>query len=300
MADEQWIVIHSVQKDKPDITAALALLDQPVENAQLKSDSSQDTDNKVTSPSEKSPRPNSERRNSNSRLWELMQGYLIERPVMDDDETETESEKTAGVQKEEDLKIESVKSEPKVEKIVYNVTPKPVKFELVNVQVSNKEPAKKTITQVPKVERIVSKVTPVDSVTFQVDVGGKKPVVKEYDATWKKQASLALDVDDNDDDPWMRHYSKGLHQRGQHQPSAAKSPEKESSFAQSRSLSLAKVPHVKGVSTSSEQERERPRYSIESRTRTEPVPHQGSTARSQSGTSRQDPANRPSVSSLRS
>ena len=294
-ADEEWIVTHSVQMDKPDIPSLLASLDRPEEVPQSKTDSSKDKDGKPTSPQEKSPRDTGRRRSSNSRLWDLMQGYLIERPVMDDDETEPSPEKTE--------EIETPKTEQKGERTVYQIS-QPAKFETVNIQVQfgDEEPAKEVATSVAKVESHVPKVTPIssqfDPVTFHVNVGDNKPAVKEHHAGWRKQPSLPVDVDDNEDDPWMRHYSKGL-QRSQHQPAPTKSLEKEPTFAQSRGLSLSKVPHVKGPRSAAEKERERPRYAIETRIRPDPTTNRSNTEKNQARTSREETTT-PSVSSLRS
>ena len=300
-ANEEWIVQHSLQKEKPDFPALLASLDSPEVKAQPSGDSSGGKDEKVTSPREKSPKETA-RRGSNSRLWDLMQGYLIERPVMDDDETEPDSEKTVETKEEEEPKIETAKQEPKEERTVYHVSLQPAKLETVNIpiQTVDKEPAREVITSAPKVESSVSKVTPsalqLAPVTVQLDVGGKKTVDKEHHAGWRKQASLPVADDDDDDDPWMRHYSKGL-QRGQQQ--SGKTSDREPNLAQNRGLSLSKVPHVKGLRTSAEREREKPRYSIESRIRAEPMPSRSSTEQNQAR-KRKDEPGRPSVNSLRS
>ena len=338
-AEEEWIVKHSVKKDKPDITSLAGSLDFPENKNQPKAESNQDKDASVKSPREAS----SARRNSNSRLWDLMQGYLIERPIVDDDDDDKDStpdpEKTTEVKNEGDSKPE------KPERSVYNFTIQPVKFDTVDVQVQandSKEPAKKLTTSftqvevdvpketppvsqfdiiavkpdvkeqhteletapVPKVESVIPKATSsvsqFEPVAIQLDVGGKQPIVKESRSSWRREASLSSDADDNESDPWMRHYSKGLYQRGHHQPSTSKFTEKESTVPERPGLSLSKVPHVKGVRTSSEHQRERPRYSIDGRAHIEPAPFPSVTNRSQTGTSRQEPSNRPSVSSLRS
>ena len=338
-AEEEWIVKHSVKKDKPDITSLAGSLDFPENKNQPKAESNQDKDASVKSPREAS----SARRNSNSRLWDLMQGYLIERPIVDDDDDDKDStpdpEKTTEVKNEGDSKPE------KPERSVYNFTIQPVKFDTVDVQVQandSKEPAKKLTTSftqvevdvpkettpvsqfdiiavkpdvkeqhteletapVPKVESVIPKATSsvsqFEPVAIQLDVGGKQPIVKEPRSSWRREASLSSDADDNESDPWMRHYSKGLYQRGHHQPSTSKFTEKESTVPERPGLSLSKVPHVKGVRTSSEHQRERPRYSIDGRAHIEPAPFPSVTNRSQTGTSRQEPSNRPSVSSLRS
>ena len=337
-AEEEWIAKHSVKKDKPDITSLAGSLDFPENKNQPKAESNQDKDASVKSPREAS----SARRNSNSRLWDLMQGYLIERPIVDDDDDKDSTpdpEKTTEVKNEGDSKPE------KLERSVYNFTIQPVKFDTVDVQVQandSKEPAKKLITSltqvevdvpketppvsqfdiiavkpdvkeqhteletapVPKVESVIPKATSsvskFEPVAIQLDVGGKQPIVKEPRSSWRREASLPSDADDNESDPWMRHYSKGLYQRGHHQPSTSKFTEKESTVPERPGLSLSKVPHVKGVRTSSEHQRERPRYSIDGRAHIEPAPFPSVTNRSQTGTSRQEPSNRPSVSSLRS
>ena len=331
-AEEEWIVKHSVKKDKPDITSLAGSIDFPENKNQPKAESNQDKDASVKPPREAS----SARRNSNSRLWDLMQGYLIERPIVDDDDdkdSKPDPEKTTEVKNEGDSKPE------KLERSVYNFTIQPVKFDTLDVQVQandSKETAKKLTTSftqvevdvpnetppvsqfdiiavkpdvkeqhteletapVPKVERVIPKATSsvsqFEPVAIQLDVGGKQPIVKEPRSSWRMEASLPSDADDNESDPWMRHYSKGLYQRGHHQPSTSKFTEKESTVPERPGLSLSKVPHVKGVRTSSEHQRERPRYSIE------PASFPSVTNRSQTGTSRQEPSNRPSVSSLRS
>ena len=337
-ADEEWIVKHAVKKDKPDITSLAGSLDFPENKNQPKAEPNQDKDASVKSLREAS----SPRRNSNSRLWDLMQGYLIERPIVDDDDDEDskqDPEKTTEVKNEGDSKPE------KPERSVYNFTIQPVKFDTVDVQVQandSKEPAKKLTTSftqvevdvpketppvsqfhiiavkpdvkeqhteletapVPKVESVIPKATSsvsqFEPVAIQLDVGSKQPIVKEPRSSWRKEASLPSDADDNESDPWMRHYSKGLYQRGHHQPSTSKFTEKESTVPERPGLSLSKVPHVKGVRTSSEHQRERPRYSIEGRARIEPASYPSIKNSSQTGTSRQESSNRPSVSSLRS
>ena len=290
MTDEKWIVSHSLQKEEPDIPGLVASLDRPAEITQPTSDPSRDEGDKATSPREKSAK-DTRRRSSNSRLWELMQGYLIEKPITDDDETKADDTEV------EECKEEIAKPEPKKEKIVSRVSLKPAKFETLNapVQVVDKEPAKEVITSGPKVDdvsKVVPSVLQIDPVAFQVDLGGKKPEVKEHDAELRRQPSLPVDEDDNEDDPWMRHYSKGL-QRGQRQPASTKSPEKESGF------SFSKVPHVRGIRTSADRERERPKYTIEGLTRIEPRASRSSTGQDQARKSI-DEAGRQSVSSLRS
>ena len=337
-ADEEWIVKHAVKKGKPDITSLAGSLDFPENKNQPKAEPNQDKDASVKSLREAS----SPRRNSNSRLWDLMQGYLIERPIVDDDDDEDskqDPEKTTEVKNEGDSKPENP------ERRVYNFTIQPVKFDTVDVQVQandSKEPAKKLTTSftqvevdvpkqtppvsqfhiiavkpdvkeqhteletapVPKVESVIPKATSsvsqFEPVAIQLDVGSKQPIVKEPRSSWRKEASLPSDADDNESDPWMRHYSKGLYQRGHHQPSTSKFTETESTVPERPGLSLSKVPHVKGVRTSSEHQRERPRYSIEGRARIEPASYPSIKNSSQTGTSRQESSNRPSVSSLRS
>ena len=290
MTDEKWIVGHSLQKEEPDIPALVASLDRPAEKTQPTSDPSRDEGDKATSPREKSAK-DTRRRSSNSRLWELMQGYLIEKPITDDDETKADDTEV------EECKEEIAKPEPKKEKIVSRVSLKPAKFETLNapVQVVDKEPAKEVITSGPKVDdvsKVVPSVLQIDPVAFQVDLGGKKAEVKEHDAELRRQPSLPVDEDDNEDDPWMRHYSKGL-QRGQRQPASTKSPEKESGF------SFSKVPHVRGIRTSADRERERPKYTIEGLTRIEPRASRSSTGQDQARKNI-DEVGRQSVSSLRS
>ena len=339
-AEEEWIVKHSVKKDKPDITSLAGSLDFPENKNQPKAESNQDKDASVKSPREAS----SVRRNSNSRLWDLMQGYLIERPIVDDDDDD-DKDSTPDPEKTTEVKNEGDSKPEKPERSVFNFTIQPVKFDTVDVQVQandSKEPAKKLTTSftqvevdvpketppvsqfdiiavkpdvkeqhtelttapVPKVESVIPKarssVSHFEPVAIQLDVGGKQPIVKDSRSSWRKEASLPSDADDNESDPWMRHYSKGLHQRGHHQPSTSKFTEKESTVPERPGLSLSKVPHVKGVRTSSEHQRERPRYSIDGRARIEPASFPSVTNRSQPGTSRQEPSNRPSVSSLRS
>ena len=338
-AEEEWIVKHSVKKDKPDITSLAGSLDFPENKNQPKAESNQDKDASVKSPREAS----SVRRNSNSRLWDLMQGYLIERPIVDDDDDD-DKDSTPDPEKTTEVKNEGDSKPEKPERSVFNFTIQPVKFDTVDVQVQandSKEPAKKLTTSftqvevdvpketppvsqfdiiavkpdvkeqhtelttapVPKVESVIPKarssVSQFEPVAIQLDVGGKQPIVKDSRSSWRKEASLPSDADDNESDPWMRHYSKGLHQRGHHQPSTSKFTEKESTVPERPGLSLSKVPHVKGVRTSSEHQRERPRYSIDGRARIEPASFPSVTNRSQPGTSRQEPSNRPSVSSLR-
>ena len=337
-AEEEWIVKHSVKKDKPDITSLTGSLDFPENKNQPKAESNQDKDASVKSPREAS----SARRNSNSRLWDLMQGYLIERPIVDDDD---DKDSTPDPEKTTEVKNEGGSKPEKPERSVYNFTIQPVKFDTVDVQVQaneSKEPAKKLTTSfiqvevdvpketppvsqfdiiavkpdvkeqhteletapVPKVESVIPKATSsvsqFEPVAIQLDVGVKQPIVKEPRSSWRREASLSSDADDNESDPWMRHYSKGLYQRGHHQPSTSKFTEKESTVPERPGLSLSKVPHVKGLRTSSEHQRERPRYSIDGRAHIEPTPFPSVTNRSQTGTSRQEPSNRPSVSSLRS
>ena len=339
-AEEEWIVKHSVKKDKPDITSLAGSLDFPENKNQPKAESNQDKDASVKSPREAS----SVRRNSNSRLWDLMQGYLIERPIVDDDDDD-DKDSTPDPEKTTEVKNEGDSKPEKPERSVFNFTIQPVKFDTVDVQVQandSKEPAKKLTTSftqvevdvpketppvsqfdiiavkpdvkeqhtelttapVPKVESVIPKarssVSQFEPVAIQLDVGGKQPILKDSRSSWRKEASLPSDADDNESDPWMRHYSKGLHQRGHHQPSTSKFTEKESTVPERPGLSLSKVPHVKGVRTSSEHQRERPRYSIDGRARIEPASFPSVTNRSQPGTSRQEPSNRPSVSSLRS
>lgn len=291
LTDEEWIMKHTVERETPDISALLAGFDHPKEEAQLSKDSRDNTEDEEISPREKSPK-DIVRRGSSSRLWDLMQGYLIEQPIADDGGANTEYESEKGVEKEEpELVItESVStvenSVPVLNQqteTVHEVTRHASNVVTYKILLGDKEPSKEVTTSITKVERSVSEVTPTVSkfvpVNIQVDVGDKTPVAQEYTAShWRKQISVPVDVDD-DEDPWMRHYSKGLQRATSYQVMSTKSPESETSFAQSRSLSLSKVPHVKGVKTSTEKERERTRYSIESRARTEPTVYRVTTER---------------------
>ena len=269
MTDDEWIVSHAFEKDKPDITALKASFDQPKEESRPRTNSTRSEDDKATTPTEKSYNDSTRRRsNSNSRLWELMQGYLIETPVMDDDENETDSEKTEEPKAKEIVNEEKDNSESKLERTVFHVSLKPTKFETVSVpvQISDlNEPTNDNITP-----------------TFESDASQVK--------------ARNLEFHNDDDDPWMRHYSKGL-QKGQQYSSSAKSPEKELSSTQNRGLSLSKVPHVKELRPSAR--KDRPSYSSESRIQTGQVVFRVSTEKSQDEKSNQEPG-RASVSSLRS
>ncbi|KAJ7360129.1 hypothetical protein OS493_018114 [Desmophyllum pertusum] len=312
LTDEEWISRHAVEKKTSDISALLAAFDHPKEEAQPSSDSRRSTKDGEKSPREKSPK-DIVRRGSNSRLWDLMQGYLIEEPILDDGEAnaKSESERTVEVKVKEEPKLEIamsvrraessvyeviqqptvskkestkeiIKSVPKVESGVPEVLQPPMKMVAYQIQIDDQEPSKQVITSITKAESNVSEVTAkaskFDSVTFHVDTGDKRPVAKEQPtSSWRKQTSAPVDVDDKDDDPWMRHYSKGLQRGFSYQPATTKSPESESSFDQSPSLSLSKVPHVRGIKTSGEKERERSRYTIEGRTRAEPTAYRGTT-----------------------
>ena len=291
LTDEEWIMKHTVERETPDISALLAGFDHPKEEAQLGKDSRDNTEDEEISPREKSPK-DIVRRGSSSRLWDLMQGYLIEQPIADDSGANTEYEPEKRAEKEKpDLEItESVSAVESTVPVlnqqtetVHEVTQHASNVVTYKILLGDKEPSKEVTTSITKVERSVTEVTPTDSkfvpVNVQVDVGDKTPVVKEYTTShWRKQISVPVDVDD-DEDPWMRHYSKGLQRATSYQVMSAKSPGSETSVAQSRSLSLSKVPHVKGVKTSTEKERERTRYSIESRARTEPTVYRVTTER---------------------
>ena len=291
LTDEEWIMKHTVEKETPDISTLLAGFDHPNEEAQQSSDSRDKADDEEISPREKSPK-DIVRRGSSSRLWDLMQGYLIEQPVVNDGGANTELEPEKSVQKEEP-KLEITESVSTVEnsvpllnqqtETVHPVTQHASSVVTYKILLDDNEPSKEVTTSITKVERSVSEVTPTVSkfepVNFQVNVGDKTPVVKEHTTShWRKQISVPVDVDD-DEDPWMRHYSKGLQRATSYQVVSTKSPASEAPLAQSRSLSLSKVPHVKGVKTSTEKERERTRYSIESRTRTEPTVYRVTTER---------------------
>jgi len=214
---------------------------------------------------------------------------LIETPIASDGGANSVFEPEKSVQKEEPkLEItESVSTNVESSVPVLNLQTETVQSQhasnIVTYKMLIDEPSQEMTTSITKVERSVSEVTPTvskfDPINFQVHVGDKTPVVKENTTShWRKQISVPVDVDD-DEDPWMRHYSKGLQRATSYQVMSTKSPESETSFAQSRSLSLSKVPHVKGVKTSAEKERERTRYSIESRTRTEPTVYRVTTER---------------------
>ena len=369
LTEEEWILQHTKERETPDISARLAAWDHAIEEAQLRNDSQTKAEDQDKSPREKSPKEIT-RRGSNSRLWDLMQGYLIEQPIMNDDETYSEStpEKTGEQNKEGEQVVYETKSTNIVESSVFEETQQSPRLITYQIHIDDKEPSKEVVNTTTKVESSVSEVTiepkdakfdpvsfqvdggderpkdytasipkvessisyvswtpeatefkpvsldvdaadeqPVakeyrtaitkvesgvpdvsvapqaskfESISLQVDVGAIQPVSKEYHTpSWKKQIAVPADVDDKDDDPWMRHYSKGLHQGASYQPHYTKSPERESSFDERRGLSLSKVPHVKGIKTSGEKERERPRYSIESRTRTEPTPYRISAER---------------------
>ena len=291
LTDEEWIMKHTVEREIPDISALLAGFDHPKEEAQLSRDSRNNTEDEDISPSEKSPK-DIVRRGSSSRLWDLMQGYLIEQPIPDDGGANTEYEPEKRVEKEEPElaiteSISTVESSVPVlnqqTETLHEVTHNASNVVTYKILLGDKEPSKEVTTSITKVERSVSEVTPTvskfDPVNVQVDVGDKASVVKEYTTShWRKQISVPVDVDD-DEDPWMRHYSKGLQRATSYQVMSTKSQESETSFAQSRSLSLSKVPHVKGVKTSTEKELERTRYSIESRARTEPTVYRVTTER---------------------
>ena len=293
ITDEEWIRRHTVERETPDISALQASFDHPEEKSQQSADASIKIGDEQKSPREKSPK-DAVRRGSNSRLWDLMQGYLIEEPIFDDGDTNSEVQPVDG-KKEEEYKVEIAKPVPKVESSVFQlnqqstetvpeVTSHPSKFVTYTSLVDDKEPSTEVTTSITKVKSSIAEVTPkatkFDPVSFQVDVGDKKPASKDREtSSWRKQVSVPVDVDDKDDDPWMRHYSKGLQRGFSYQPASTKPPESETSFSQSRSLSLSKVPHVRGIKSSAEKDRERQKYSIESRTRTEPTAYRGTTER---------------------
>ena len=99
LTDEEWIMEHKVEKETLDISAMLALLDHPNEEARQSSDLREKTEEE-TSPHEESPK-DIVRRGSSSRLWELMQGYLIETPIASDGGANSVFEPEKSVQKEE-------------------------------------------------------------------------------------------------------------------------------------------------------------------------------------------------------
>jgi len=291
LTDEEWITKHTVEKETPDISTLLAGFDHPNEEARQSSDSRDNAEDKEMSPREKSPK-DIVRRGSSSRIWDLMQGYLIEQPIVNDGGANTELEPEKSAEKEEP-KLEITESVSTVEssapllnqqtKTAHQETQHASSVVTYKILLDDNKPSKEVTTSITKVERSASEVTPTvskfDSVNFQVNVEDKTSVVKEHTTShWRKQISVPVDVDD-DEDPWMRHYSKGLQRATSYQVASTTSPETETSLAQSRSLSLSKVPHVKGVKTSTEKERERTRYSIESRTRTEPTVYRVTTER---------------------
>ena len=262
--DEEWIVANSFQKEKPHIPGLKASLDQPEEKPPPRTGSSRNEDNKATSPSEQSS-INIPRRGSNSRLWELMQGYLIETPVLDDDETETPSEKAD--ERKTGKKFEDENSEAKLERTVFNVSLKSSKFETVHVPVQFDD--KEDITSVSRTD-VASEV----KVESEGAVGGKKP-----DAGYRTEYSLQVSKDDDQDDPWMRHYSKGL---------------------QSRGLSFSKVPHVKEIKpTADVKTTTTTRHTSEKRFQTETVSFQIGKEKSQTSKSNED-LEKPFVKGLRS
>ncbi|XP_044185208.1 neuroblast differentiation-associated protein AHNAK-like [Acropora millepora] len=216
--DEEWIVANSFQKEKPDVAGLKASLNQLEEKTPpRRTESTGNEESKAISPSEKSS-TNIPTRGSNSRLRELMQGYLIETPVLDDDETETPSEKPEEQKKGKAFEDEN--SEVNPERTVFNVTLKSSKFETIHVPMQFDD---KDITSVSRTD-VASEV----KVEFEGAVSGKKP-----DAGYKTEYSLPVSKDDDQDDPWMRHYSKGL---------------------QSRGFSFSKVPHVKEIKPNADEE----------------------------------------------
>ena len=264
--DEEWIVANSFQKEKPDIAGLKVSLNQLEEKTPLRTESTRNEESKAISPSEKSS-TNIPTRGSNSRLRELMQGYLIETPVLDDDETETPSEKA-----EEQKKGKAFEDEHSVvnpERTMFNVTLKSSKFETIHVPVQFDD---KDITSVSRTD-VASEV----KVEFEGAVSGKKP-----DAGYKTEYSLPVSKDDDQDDPWMRHYSKGL---------------------QSRGFSFSKVPHVREIKPNADVETTTTttttRQTSEKRFQTETVSFQISKERRQTSKSNED-LEKPSAKSLRS
>ncbi|XP_074630281.1 uncharacterized protein LOC141889042 isoform X2 [Acropora palmata] len=255
--DEEWIVANSFQKENPDIAGLKASLNQLEEKTPpRRTESTGNKESKAISPSEKSS-TNIPTRGSNSRLRELMQGYLIETPVLDDDETEIPSEKAEEQKKGKAFEDEN--SEVNPERTVFNVTLKSSKFETIHVPVQFDD---KDITSVSRTD-VASEV----KVEFEGAVSGKKP-----DAGYKTEYSLPVSKDDDQDDPWMRHYSKGL---------------------QSRGFSFSKVPHVKEIKPNADEETTTTtttttRQTSEKRFQTETVSFQISKERRQTSKSNED------------
>ena len=267
--DEEWIVANSFQKEKPDVAGLKASLNQLEEKTPpRRTESTGNEESKAISPSEKSS-TNIPTRGSNSRLRELMQGYLIETPVLDDDETETPSEKPEEQKKGKAFEDEN--SEVNPERTVFNVTLKSSKFETIHVPMQFDD---KDITSVSRTD-VASEV----KVEFEGAVSGKKP-----DAGYKTEYSLPVSKDDDQDDPWMRHYSKGL---------------------QSRGFSFSKVPHVKEIKPNADEETTTTttttttRQTSEKRFQTETVSFQISKERRQTSKSNED-LEQSSAKSLRS
>ena len=266
--DKEWIVANSFQKEKPDVAGLKASLNQLEEKTPPgRTESTGNEESKAISPSEKSS-TNIPTRGSNSRLRELMQGYLIETPVLDDDETEIPSEKPEEQKKGKAFEDEN--SEVNPERTVFNVTLKSSKFETIHVPVQFDD---KDITSVSRTD-VASEV----KVEFEGAVSGKKP-----DAGYKTEYSLPVSKDDDQDDPWMRHYSKGL---------------------QSRGFSFSKVPHVKEIKPNADEETTTTtttttRQTSEKRFQTETVSFQISKERRQTSKSNED-LEKSSAKSLRS
>ena len=267
--DEEWIVANSFQKEKPDVAGLKASLNQLEEKTPpRRTESTGNEESKAISPSEKSS-TNIPTRGSNSRLRELMQGYLIETPILDDDETETPSEKPEEQKKGKAFEDEN--SEVNPERTVFNVTLKSSKFETIHVPMQFDD---KDITSVSRTD-VASEV----KVEFEGAVSGKKP-----DAGYKTEYSLPVSKDDDQDDPWMRHYSKGL---------------------QSRGFSFSKVPHVKEIKPNADEETTTTttttttRQTSETRFQTETVSFQISKERRQTSKSNED-LEQASAKSLRS
>ena len=359
LTDEEQISQHTKEREIPDISAQLAALNYTEDEPRLKSDSPTKAEDNVKSPREKSPKEIS-RRGSNSRLWDLMQGYLIEQPILNDNDTNSESrsknteehneegeqvfyetkpieiidssisEKTqqslnvvtyqihiddhehpkerSGDLEDRDTALKAskpdlvsfdakpVEDSPATTSYSTSITKVESSFAYVNLTpvmtetdselgaVDRLDTAKdEHHTSVTDVKSSVQEVTvtshssQIEPISLQVDIGAIKPVSKYQTTSWKKEVSVPVDVDDKNDDPWMRHYSRGLQQGTLYQPLYAKSPERDPYLGERRGVSLSKVPHVKGVKTSGEKERERQRYSIEGRTSIQSASYQVST-----------------------
>lgn len=164
--------------------------------------------------------------------------------------------------------FEDENSEVNPERTVSYVTLKSSKFETIHVPVQFDD---KDITSVSRTD-VASEV----KVEFEGAVSGKKP-----DAGYKTEYSLPVSKDDDQDDPWMRHYSKGL---------------------QSRGFSFSKVPHVKEMKPNADEETTTTtttRQTSEKRFQTETVSFQISKERRQTSKSNED-LEKSSAKSLRS